>query len=78
VELHKLQARKRTALISSARFGRRRAFQEDAWRDFLQRKDDVAKEAYSRPVVGSRSIQERGEDWAVKSIPVSARECGSL
>jgi hypothetical protein len=36
VELHKLQARKRTALISSARFGRRRAFQEDALRGFLQ------------------------------------------
>jgi hypothetical protein len=41
VELHKPQARKRTALISNARVGRTGAFYEDArWRDFLSRKDN--------------------------------------
>ena len=31
VELHKPQARKRTALINNARFGRTRALSEDAY-----------------------------------------------
>ena len=42
------KSRREAALISSAHFGRRYAFQMDAWRAFLHRKDDVPTKAHSR------------------------------
>jgi hypothetical protein len=65
VELHKLQARKRTALISTARFGRTVAFQEDACLAGLPANErTMATEAHSRPVVGSRPSVPRDQRTA--------------
>ena len=79
MELHKPQVRKRTALISHARFGRRGAPLEDArLAGFLRRKDDDGRNAFTpcRPRAGQlKNVVKIGGNNPPRS---AAHSCAAL
>ncbi len=71
MELHKPQVRKRTALISHARFGRRGALLEDArLAGFLRRKDDDGRNA--RPMRRKAKNRKAALEWFKIKVTASA------